>query len=187
MFDKMAQRTQHYNSFGFFDVLDLVNYCKQAPNVTNVTQVHALALKVVVLAHLPTCTSLVIAYTRAGRYLSSVAVFCEVFNKDVVVWNAMMTCAVENGEFLDATRVFMQMLRGRVEFDSVTLVIVVSNRLACLQCVHCLGLKFGLLSGTDLRNALVNAYAKCGELCLSENMFVETEVKDIVSWNSMIR
>ncbi|GJS81129.1 pentatricopeptide repeat-containing protein [Tanacetum coccineum] len=142
--------------------------------------------RVGVLAHLPACTSLVIAYARAGRYLSSVAVFREVFNKDVVVWNAMMTCAVENGELLDATGVFMQMLRERVVLDSVTLVIVVSNRLACLQCVHSLGLKFGLLSGTDLCNALINVYAKCGELGLSENMFVETEVKDTVSWNSMI-
>ncbi|PWA82181.1 Pentatricopeptide repeat-containing protein [Artemisia annua] len=186
MFDKTSQRTQLYNTFGFFDVLDLVNYCKQTPNVTNVTKVHALAFKVGVLAHLPTATSLVIAYARAGRYLLSVAIFHEVFNKDVVVWNAMMTCAVKNGEFLDATGTFMQMLRERVEFDSVTLVIVVSNRLACLQCVHSLGLKFGLLSDTDLCNALINAYAKCRELCLSENMFVETEVKDTISWNSMI-
>ncbi|PWA91746.1 Pentatricopeptide repeat-containing protein [Artemisia annua] len=165
---------------------NVIQKCKQTPNVTNVTQVHALAFKVGVVAHLPTATSLVIAYARAGRYTSSVAVFCEVFNKDVVVWNAMMTCAVENGKCFDAMRVFMQMLRGRVEFDSVTLVIVVSNRLACLQCVHSLGLKFGLLSDTDLCNALINAYAKCGELCLSENMFVETEVNDIVSLNSMI-
>ncbi|GKG12377.1 pentatricopeptide repeat-containing protein, partial [Tanacetum coccineum] len=131
-------------------------------------------------------TSLVIAYARAGRYLSSVAVFREVSCKDVVVWNAMISCAVENGELSDGTGVFMQMLRERVVLDSVTLVIVVSNRLACLQCIHSLGLKFGLLSGTDLCNALINMYAKCGELGLSENMFVETEVKDTVSWNSMI-
>ncbi|KVH91585.1 pentatricopeptide repeat-containing protein At4g19220, mitochondrial [Cynara cardunculus var. scolymus] len=191
-FDEMPQRTPGHSSVGFFDVLDLVEICKVTPNVRNVGNVHVLAVKVGVLAHLPTSTSLVMAYARAGHYRSSVAVFNEISFKDVIIWNAMMTGSIENGRFRDAASVFVQMLREGIKFDSVTLVIAISAlsrityRLAYLQAVHSFGLKEGLLLDCDLYNALINAYARRGDLGSSERVFLETDVKDRISWNSMI-
>nr|XP_043628561.1 pentatricopeptide repeat-containing protein At4g19220, mitochondrial [Erigeron canadensis] len=193
LFDEMPQRTQSYETIGFFDVLDLVEHCKVRPDVRNVIKVHALAFKVGVLAHLPTSTSLVMAYARSGEYRCSVDVFDEMSCKDVVVWNAMMTVMVENGRFNDAISLFVEMFRDGTKFDSVTLVIVISvmsalrNRLVYLQAVHSIGVRKGLLSDCDLCNALINAYAKYGDLGSSEIMFLETQVKDKISWNSMIR
>ncbi|XP_071737311.1 pentatricopeptide repeat-containing protein At4g19220, mitochondrial [Rutidosis leptorrhynchoides] len=192
LFEEMPQRTEHYKTVGFYDVLDLVEYCKLTPSVKNVVKVHALAYRAGVLAHLPTSTSLVMAYVRAGDYASSVAVFGEVSSKDVIIWNAMMTGTIEHGRFRNAISFFVQMLCEGIKFDSVTLVIVilamltVTNRLASLQAVHSLGVKNGLLSDCDLCNALINAYAKCGNIGCSENMFLETEVKDRISWNSIV-
>ncbi|KAK9065608.1 hypothetical protein SSX86_015009 [Deinandra increscens subsp. villosa] len=148
LFDEMPQRAQ----VGFFDVLDLVEHCKVRPSLQNVVNVHALALKVGVLAHLPASTSLVMAYSRAGDYSSSVAVFDEVSCKDVVIWNAMITSALENGMCRDAVSFFVQILQEGIKFDSLTLVIAVSavsrvaNRLPYLQVVHGLGVRKGLLS-----------------------------------------
>ncbi|KAJ0716030.1 putative tetratricopeptide-like helical domain superfamily [Helianthus annuus] len=191
LFDEMPHRTQRLYT-NFFDVLNLVECCKVRPNLQSVVNVHALALKAGVLAHLPASTSLVIAYSRAGDYASSVAVFGEICCKDVVVWNAMITSAVNNGLVRDAVCVFVQMLQDGIKFDSLTLVIVVSAvsrttiRLACLELVHSLGVKNSLLSDCDLRNALINSYAKRGDLSSSERMFRETEMKNKISWNSMI-
>ncbi|KAI3507083.1 hypothetical protein L1887_21844 [Cichorium endivia] len=182
-FDEMPQRT-----LGFFDILNLVELCKVSRNVKNVINVHALAFKAGVLAHLPTSTSLIIAYSRAGRYPSSMAVFDEISCKDVVIWNAMMTCTIENGQFTDAITFFVQMLQEGIKFDSVTLVITISafSKLSHLQTVHSLGVKKGLLLDFDLCNALIIAYAKSGDMESSETIFMDSKVKDKISWNSMI-
>ncbi|KAD6453799.1 hypothetical protein R6Q59_015580 [Mikania micrantha] len=192
LFDEMPHRTQCLYPIGFFDVLDLIEYCKVRPNIQNLVNVHALALKAGVLAHLPTSTSLVVAYSRAGDYSSSVAVFGEISCKDVVVWNAMITVAVESEMFRDAISVFVQMMQEGIKLDSLTLVIAILavsktiKRLDYLQGVHSLGVQKGLLLDCDLCNALINAYAKHGDLGSSERIFIETEMKDIISWNSMI-
>ncbi|XP_076887730.1 pentatricopeptide repeat-containing protein At4g19220, mitochondrial-like [Bidens hawaiensis] len=192
LFDEMPYRTQSLSTTAFFDVLNLIQHCKLRPCLQTVVNVHALALKVGVLAHLPASTSLVMAYSRADDYSSSVAIFGDISCKDVVVWNAMITSTVENGLFVNAISVFVQMLQEGIKFDYLTLVIAVSavsriiNRLTCLQAVHSLGVKNGLLPGCDLCNAFINAYAKCAELGSSERMFLETKIKDKVSWNSMI-
>ncbi|KAL7585221.1 pentatricopeptide repeat-containing protein At4g19220, mitochondrial [Lactuca sativa] len=191
-FDEMPRRTQSFFAIGFFDVLNLVELCKVKPDFRNIVNVHALALKVGVLDHLPTSTSLIIAYTRAGHYPSSLALFGEVSCKDVVLWNAMMTCTIENGQFTDSISFFVQMLHQGIKFDSVTLVIAISalttitNSLLYLQAVHSLGLKLGLLFYSDLCNALINAHAKSGDLESSESIFMDSKVKDKFSWNSMI-
>lgn len=192
LFDEMPQRTQNASPIGFFDVFNLVEYCKVRPNLQNVVNVHSLALKIGVLDHLPTSTSLIMAYSRAGDYSSSVALFGEICCKDVVVWNAMITSTVENGMFRDAIRVFVQMLQEGIKFDSLTLVIVVSvflrftKRLECLQAVHSLGVRKGLILDCDLHNAFISSYAKCGDFRSSERMFLGTEMKDRISWNCMI-
>ncbi|KAL8101726.1 hypothetical protein AgCh_033572 [Apium graveolens] len=50
----------------------------------------------------------------------------EIVYKDVVVWNEMLTAAVENHCYVDSVKLFVQMIKGN-EFDSATLVIVVSS------------------------------------------------------------
>ncbi|KAJ0664473.1 putative tetratricopeptide-like helical domain superfamily [Helianthus annuus] len=114
LFDEMPQRAQRLYT-NFFDVLNLVECCKMRPNLQSVVNVHALALKAGVLAHLPASTSLVMAYSRGGDYASSVAVFGEICCKDVVVWNAMITSAVNNGLVRDAVCVFVQMLQDGIK------------------------------------------------------------------------
>ncbi|KAL4557465.1 hypothetical protein LXL04_035643 [Taraxacum kok-saghyz] len=192
LFDEMPQRTQTSNAIGFFDVLDLVELCKVKPNITNILNVHAIAFKLGVLSHLPTSTSLIIAYSKAGHYPSSLSLFGEISCKDVVLWNAMIKTTIENGLFTNSISFFVQMLNEGIKFDSVTLLIVISalstltNSLLYLQAVHSLALMLGLLSDCNLCNALINAHAKFGDFKSSEIIFMESKVKDKLSWNSMI-
>lgn len=51
---------------------------------------------------------------------------------------------------------------------------------------HGLVMKRGFESDSGVGNSLVDAYAKCGEVGKSREVFDEMEERDSVSWNSMI-
>lgn len=190
VFDVFPKRTECFEIRNYYDVLDLIRISSTKFDVVGALAVHCLALKAGVLAHLPSSTSLLIKYSRAGYVGYSMTLFDEIVYKDVVVWNAMLTASVENHCYVDTMKLFVQMIKGN-EFDSATLVIVVSvisrsNKLSQGREVHCLSMKAGMMLDTVYCNALINMYAKCGELGSSESLFERLECRDAVSWNSMI-
>lgn len=187
----MSQREQSSENRGFFDALDLVKFAAMKPDIVTATIVHPLVLKVGVLAHLPTSTSLLMIYTRAGDFDGSVALFREIIYKDVVLWNAMITACIVNRFFGAAIDFFVEMMKGGSGFDSGTLVIAISGLthtegLKQGRVLHGLSVKAGMLSDSVLCNALVYMYAQCSDLSSSESIFEEMHCRDLVSWNSVM-
>ncbi|CAA6658921.1 unnamed protein product [Spirodela intermedia] len=54
------------------------------------------------------------------------------------------------------------------------------------QALHAMVVKWSLDSHTPVCNGLVNLYAKCGEFTSAESVFERVELKDVVTWNSLI-
>ncbi|XP_068659584.1 pentatricopeptide repeat-containing protein At4g19220, mitochondrial-like [Aristolochia californica] len=151
---------------------------------------HCLALKTGDLAHVSTSTSFVTLYARRGYLNSSWSLFHGISNKDVIAWNAMMSACLHNKCFISALRLFGYMLTD-MDFDSTTLLIVISalSNLKKLQqgrVLHGITLKWELNSNRFLGNALLDMYARCGDLNCAELMFAKMEFRDSTSWNSMI-
>ncbi|KAK3032582.1 hypothetical protein RJ639_037346 [Escallonia herrerae] len=190
-FDESPQRKQNLETVQFYYVIDLIKFSAVRSDILTAVMTHSLALKVGALAHLPTSTSLLTIYSRAGDFSSSKALFGEIYAKDVVLWNAMITAAIDNQYCLDAMSFFNEMIKEGKGFDSATLVIVISalskmKKLPQCRSLHGLSLKSGLLSGSFLCNALIDMYAKCGDLSSSECMFGGMDCRDLVSWNSVM-
>ncbi|XAR70748.1 hypothetical protein NMG60_11027723 [Bertholletia excelsa] len=186
----MSRRQQSLENSPYLYVLDLIKFSTMRPDSATAMAAHSLAFKVGAFAHLPTSTSLLMIYSRAGDLGSSMALFSEILNKDVIAWNAMMTACNENSYFGDTVNFFVEMMKES-RFDSSTLVIVVSalsntNRLKHGRILHGLSVKAGMLIDTFLCNALMDMYAKCMDLSSSEFIFEKMLYRDIVSWNSMI-
>ncbi|WMV43155.1 hypothetical protein MTR67_036540 [Solanum verrucosum] len=192
LFDKMPQRRiQDFKNRKGDEIFELVNMVKEKPDILSASQVHGLVLKVGMLAHLPTVTTFLIIYSRAKNLSSSMTLFAEIVNKDIVTWNAIMTACIENNFFGFAVNIFAEMVNEGKQFDSATLVIVISalsnmRELRKGLVVHCLSMKMGMLLDSILGNALIDFYAKCSHLSSSECVFLEIECKDVVSWNSVI-
>lgn len=53
--------------------------------------------------------------------------------------------------------------------------------------VHSQVIKAGFEGDTVLANALIHAYARCGNIALTKQVFDEMEFRDLVSWNSMLK
>ncbi|XP_039069358.1 pentatricopeptide repeat-containing protein At4g19220, mitochondrial-like [Hibiscus syriacus] len=190
-FDKMSQRDPHQLYTRFYDVINLLKSSMARPNLLTATIAHCLAIKVGALAHLPVCTSLLTAYSRAKGLNSSLALFDEFSDKDVILWNAVINAAVENKCYAVAMQFFVGIIEVDGAFDSTTLLLIVSalshmKYLKHGKSVHCLSIKVGMLWDCNLCNALLDMFAKCGDLTSSESMFTWMECRDVISWNSMV-
>ncbi|KAL3651021.1 hypothetical protein CASFOL_007424 [Castilleja foliolosa] len=188
--DKMPHRKQNseYNSFSR-DPFYIIHSAQT--NYNNAPMLHALAVKQSALTDLRTATSLLTFYSKTKDFESSLALFGETNEKDVVFWNAMMSACIENKRFQSAIGLFKKMVEGGHGFDPTTLLIALSalsdsKSVINGRVIHGSGVKSGMLSETALGNAVIDVYAKCGDLRSAERMFYEAESKDLISWNSVI-
>jgi pentatricopeptide repeat protein len=190
----MPQRDFHVRDVHFELVVDCIKLSLKKPNIVTATVVHCAALKIGALAYLPTSTSLLTLYSKAGSFTSSRVLFEDIHIKDVIVWNAIISASLENNCYRTAMEFFEKMIKAQTRFDSTTLLLMVST-LSHMKnfdqgrVIHCVSIKFGMLVEISLCNALINMYAKCGDLNYfdSECLFEEMEYKDVVSWNSIMR
>ncbi|GFP81532.1 pentatricopeptide repeat-containing protein at4g19220 mitochondrial [Phtheirospermum japonicum] len=189
----MPHRKHHseYNAFTW-DASDTIHSAiVQQPNYSNAPMLHALAVKQSALADLRTATSLLTVYSKTKDLESSLALFGETIDKDIVFWNAMMSACIENKRFQSVIDLFKKMVNGGGGFDSTTLLIALSafsdsKSVANGRVVHGSAIKSGMRSDTALGNAVIDMYAKCGDLRSAERAFDETESKDLISWNSIV-
>jgi len=106
-------------------------------------------------------------------------------------WNAMILGFCQNGNAAGELGVLNRMKGEGVKMDTVT----VANILpVCAQSddvvngvlIHLHVLKLGLDSDVFVSNALINMYSKFGMLQDAQMVFDKMEVRDLVSWNSII-
>lgn len=190
----MPQRALHLRDIHFEPVVDYMNLSLKKPNIVTATVVHCAALKIGALAHLPTSTSLLTVYSKAGDFTSSRDLFEEIHNhnRDVISWNAIISASLENNFYRTAMDFFGKMIKAQTGFDSTTLLLMVLASLHAKnfdqgRAIHCVSIKSRVLVDINLGNALTDMYAKCGDLSSSECLFEEMEYKDVVSWNSIMR
>ncbi|CAA6660032.1 unnamed protein product [Spirodela intermedia] len=124
-------------------------------------------------------------------------VFDETPLPNAVVWTSMIVGLVVNSRPREALTLFKESLvaAGAEErdetIDSVSAVAALS---ACSRMserrttsgIHGLLVRLGLAADVGVGNTLIDAYAKCGDLHLSRQVFEGMDVRDAISWNSLI-
>ncbi|XP_071741725.1 pentatricopeptide repeat-containing protein At2g39620-like, partial [Rutidosis leptorrhynchoides] len=136
-------------------------------------------------------TSLVAMYAKCDDFKSAMCVFERMCYKEVVVWNALINQYAQIGEANLAVNMFCRLRLTDVHPDPGSIVGVVTS-LAHLAdfnigtMVHGLVIKYGFESDCHVNNALIDMYAKTGNLSYAELLFGLTEFKDQVMWNVMI-
>lgn len=90
-----------------------------------------------------------------------------------------------------AIQLFHRMEMEKVEFDYITMVSVISacanlGALNTGKWVHELVRRKGLETNVSITNALINMYAKCGNIDLARGVFDSLPHKSVASWTSII-
>lgn len=133
----------------------------------------------------------VFLYAALGRLPDARALFDETPQRDAVLWTAMLSGYAQRGPPEAAVEVFSEMVATGMELDGVTIVglLLASSRLGYLlhgKSAHGFVVRRGIPSGLSLGNALVDMYAKCGDLLRAEEVFRRMPRRDVISWSSLI-
>ena len=138
-------------------------------------------------------TALVDLYSRCERFVDARDLFDEIPQKDVVSWNVLVSCCLRNKRSRDALALFDAMRGGTdgCEPDEVTCLLALQacaslNALEFGERIHGYVEDRGYGGRTNLKNALVSMYSRCGCLEKAYGVFEGIREKNVVSWSAMI-
>ncbi|RZC44240.1 hypothetical protein C5167_037182 [Papaver somniferum] len=138
------------------------------------------------------CTAMISGYAKVGDVGEMNSLIYSMPVKNVITWNAMISGFVQNHIFDQALEVFHRMLiYGECKPDETTLLSVLS------ACNHLGGpeqgkwiksyiQKWDIEIPTSLGNALIDMFAKCGDLESAMSMFNQMRKKCIITCTSMV-
>ncbi|KAK9162980.1 hypothetical protein Syun_003882 [Stephania yunnanensis] len=131
--------------------------------------------------------ALLTLYGSFGRMQYARLVFELMDITDVVTWNAIILSLAHRGTGDSALRCFGEMQSRGIENDENTLstILPVCNLKFGKQ-IHAYIRKRTFNSAVPVSNALINMYSKCGCIGAAYKVFSNMEIRDLVSWNSMM-
>ncbi|OVA12147.1 Pentatricopeptide repeat [Macleaya cordata] len=136
-------------------------------------------------------TVMISGYARKGDVDSARLIFDEAPIKDRGIWGSIISGYVQNNCFKEGLEMFRLMQSTNLEPDEG---IFVSLLCACAHLgamdigiwIHRYLNRIGLPSTVQLSTALIDMYAKCGNLGLAKNLFDGMRERDTICWNVMI-
>lgn len=166
----------------------ILKACSKSQGVRLGKQIHAWAcVSGCARGSVVMATCLVDYYSRCGRMEDAVCVFNEVrCEKDVAIYNALLSGFVVNKQFEDAFMMLRGMETNAVALSSVLNACSELSSLAYGKQIHCLMLRRGFECDTILWNALLVMYGECGEIKAVKLVFDQIHEKSVVSWTSII-
>ncbi|KAK6240300.1 hypothetical protein SCA6_005689 [Theobroma cacao] len=156
-------------------------------------QLHAYALRHdILIDNSFVGSALVDMYCNCRKAQSGRQVFDCVIDKKTGLWNAMITGYSQNEHDEDALILFIEMeavaglCPNATTMASIVPACVRSEAFVHKQGIHGYVVKRGLASDPYVQNALMDMYCRMGKIQISKTIFDNMEVRDIVSWNTMI-
>ncbi|KAG6487523.1 hypothetical protein ZIOFF_056111 [Zingiber officinale] len=154
-------------------------------------QLHAASIRIFRHDDLFVASGLVDMYSKCGHIVAAKQVFDRMSERDVVSWNAMITGFAHNSHNKEAFSVYKRMCQNGFYPTESSYASVVSScaRLSPLpqgRQIHAHTTKDGYESHVYVGSALIDMYAKCGEVDEARLFFDTMMTKNVVSWNEMI-
>ncbi|KAL3521020.1 hypothetical protein ACH5RR_019169 [Cinchona calisaya] len=154
-------------------------------------QIHCLAVKIDLLSMISVGNAIVTMYAKCGSLDDAVRAFELSGDKNSITWSAMITGYSQSGDGEKALKLFSDMHYYSMKPSEYTLVGVLN---ACSDIeaanhgkqAHGYLLKLGYESQMYIMTALVDMYAKCGNIGDAQKGFEYLQEPDIVLWTSMI-
>ncbi|KAK0605142.1 hypothetical protein LWI29_023178 [Acer saccharum] len=171
-------------------VVALLSACGEVSNLRLGKEIHGFCLRNGLFESGPHVGTALIGFYLDHDVRVSRLVFDMMAVKNVVSWNSMISGYFDIGECFNALKVFLRMVMDGVDFDSVTILVVIQ---ACAQLgslklamqIHAIAVK-KYRNSLFIANALLNMYSEIGNLEISRELFDTIPSYDVPLWNSMI-
>ncbi|KAF5449557.1 hypothetical protein F2P56_029989 [Juglans regia] len=169
----------------------VLSACAQLGNLNLGRSVHGLGIKLG-LGEPPVRNALIDMYAKCHMIRDARYIFETVLDKDVITWNSIISGYFLIGYAREALELFNQMRSNSVSPDAVTLVSALSGcaSLGDFQVgssLHAFSIKEGLQSSSVyVGTALLNFYAKCGDVKSARMVFDGMGEKNTITWSAII-
>ncbi|CAI0377021.1 unnamed protein product [Linum tenue] len=136
-------------------------------------------------------SALINMYGKCGNPLNASRVFHGLQDRNVVLWTSIMAAYSQNELFEEALNLLPAMELDDVRPNEFTFAVSVnaSAGLSTLRhgyILHGSAMKAGFVDHIIVGNALINMYAKCGNIGAASHIFSGMKSRNIISWNAMI-
>ncbi|KAF3789783.1 Pentatricopeptide repeat-containing protein [Nymphaea thermarum] len=130
-------------------------------------------------------------YFKSGNVGIALKMFDQMVERTIVSWNVVISGLAQKGLSDEALEMFRKLCEQGTKPDDATIVAVlpVCAQLGALKLgrwIHEKVVENRHKQNVSVMNALVDMYAKCGDLETARSVFNEIPQKNVVSWNSMI-
>ncbi|XP_021898183.1 pentatricopeptide repeat-containing protein At4g13650 isoform X1 [Carica papaya] len=154
-------------------------------------QIHGLVFKFGFSSETYVCNALVTFYSRLGNLISAEQIFCNMWEKDSVTYNSLISGLAQHGYGNRAMKLFEEMQLDSLKPDCITVACLLS---ACAsigalikgQQLHSFVIKLGMSSDIIIEGSLLDLYVKCFEIETAHEFFLTTETGNVVLWNVML-
>jgi len=172
-----------------FTLASSISACENAGLVPLGKQIHGHVIRTDVSDEFVQ-NSLIDMYSKSGSVDSASTVFNQIKHRSVVTWNSMLCGFSQNGNSVEAISLFDYMYHSYLEMNEVTFLAVIQacSSIGSLEKGKWVHHKLIISGLKDLftDTALIDMYAKCGDLNAAETVFRAMSSRSIVSWSSMI-
>ncbi|KAF5197245.1 Pentatricopeptide repeat-containing protein [Thalictrum thalictroides] len=175
-----------------FSIGNVLRACSCGRPLFRVNQIHGFVVRLGFESHGVVIGSLIDAYAKCGSVRSARLLYDLMQEKDLISCTTMITgYAREGSGSMDALDIFGELYRLNMGMDAIVLCsmlnICANIASLCLGSqIHALALKSQPEWDVALSNALIDMYAKSGEIGDAHRAFDEMEDKNVVSWTSLI-
>ncbi|XP_058093710.1 pentatricopeptide repeat-containing protein At1g08070, chloroplastic-like [Magnolia sinica] len=169
----------------------ILKSCSRLRALEEGEQIHALITKLGLGSHDFVQNTLIHMYASCDKVGVARRVFDGMPERGIVTWNSMFAGYSKSGDWKEVVELFGEMIDLGVVFDEVTLISVLTacGRLGVLKLGAWINQYIednGLKGNAKLITALVDMYAKCGQIDTARQLFDEMTERDVVAWSAMI-
>ncbi|XP_057815488.2 pentatricopeptide repeat-containing protein At2g13600-like [Cryptomeria japonica] len=187
IFKKMQLLGINLNSATFAIILPL---CAKTGFLEQGMEIHRKIIESGFLSDGVVVTALIDMYIKCGRLQKADVLFDKMSQRNAFSWNAMIVGYAQNGFVEKAFKSFQQMLMAGVNPDSTNIASILPTcaKLGVLEHgteIHQKVIESGFLSDVVV-TALIDMYAKCGNIQKARKLFDKMHNSDVVSWNAII-
>ncbi|XP_059077386.1 pentatricopeptide repeat-containing protein At3g09040, mitochondrial-like [Cryptomeria japonica] len=135
--------------------------------------------------------TLIRMYEKCGSLVDAHEVFDQMTERDVFSWNAIIAAYRWHGYPHEALTLFHKMRADGIQPNQFTFASILSacSKVRVLEhgmAIHQSIIECGFLSDSVVANALVDMYAKCGNIRKAHDLFEKLSRRDVVSWTAMV-
>ena len=171
-------------------LVSMVSSCSQLGETYLGRSLHCYIIKHSMDENVMVVSSLIDLYVKSGNLNIAWKIFCGT-QRDIITWNTLISSYTNSGHYAEAVALFEKMILENLKPNLATLVILLSacSHLASLEKgerVHLYIKEKGIEFNISLATALVDMYAKCGQLEKARKLFNTIKERDAISWNVII-